>query len=79
MGHVVANMYGIDGLEIAKKVTGISSNSKLMCFLEETFPQYAGAYSDGTEIISECFASMYGKESKNELILQFLNECFKII
>lgn len=79
IGHVVANIYGIDGLEIAKKVSGISSNSKLMCFLEDTLSQYAGSYSDGTEIISECFASMYGKECKNEFVLQFLNECFKLI
>lgn len=79
IGHVVANTYGIDGLEIAKRITGMSSLPKLMRYLETTVSQYAGAYSDGTEIISECFSSMYGSEIKPDFVLKFMDECSKII
>lgn len=77
-GHVVANLYGIDGLEIAKKLTGINSTTELMMYLENNLSLYASEYEDGSEIISEVFADAFGTDNPSEFSLRFMDECAKI-
>lgn len=78
IGHVVANKYNINGLEIAEKITG-KKGAYLSEFLEKNLSRYSASYEDGREIISECFASVYGGNTKNEFALKFVEECGKII
>ena len=76
-GHVVENIYGFDSLEIAKKITGLKSTPELMVFLETNLSSYAGAFEDGSEIISECFSAVYGN-IQNDFALRFIEECDKL-
>jgi len=78
IGHAVANRYNINGLEIAERITG-KKGANLTEFLEENLSEYSASYEDGREIISECFASVYGGSIKNEFALKFVEECGKII
>lgn len=77
-GHVLGDLYSIDGLEIAKEITGIESTPKLIEYLRTNLSKYAAEYIDGSEIISECFASVYGSAEKNEFALKFI-ERYRII
>ena len=77
-GHVVANLYGIDGLDIAKKITGINSNIELMAYLEKNLSLYASEYEDGSEIISEVFSDVFGTGNPSEFSLRFMDECDKM-
>ena len=78
MGHVVANLHGINSLEIAKQITGIQSSTELMPFIESNLSQYSVAYADGREIISECFSSVFGSSEPSEFALKFVEECATI-
>ena len=77
-GHVVANLYGIDGLDIAKKITGINSNIELMAYLGKNLSLYASEYEDGSEIISEVFSDVFGTGNPSEFSLRFMDECDKM-
>lgn len=79
LGHVVANKYNLDSLQIAKDITGIQQNAQLIDYLEETLSRYSASYSDGREIISECFASVYNSNINNEFALNFVNMCDNIV
>ena len=74
IGHVVANAYGHDCIQVASKCTGIKKNTKLMEYIEENLSLYAISRSDGSEIISECFASVYGSEKPSDFALKFVEE-----
>ena len=58
-GHVVSNTYKINGLQIAKSITGIDSGVELIEYVKKELSQYAGAYENGQEIIAECFSCVY--------------------
>ena len=77
-GHVVANLYGINGLDIAKRITGINSNIELMAYLENNLSLYASEYEDGSEIISEVFSDVFGTGNPSEFSLRFMDECDKM-
>lgn len=79
MGHVVANTYNIDVMSVAEKVTGLRGSAAITTFYEEHLSEYAGKYSDGSEIISECFASVFGSKEKNKFALQFVEECDRLM
>lgn len=79
IGHAVSNCYGIDGMAIAKKITGLTSDAKVLEYCMENLSEYSGSYDDGSEIISECFASVYNSKEKNDFALKFVEECVKII
>lgn len=79
IGHVVANKYSLNGLTVAKEVTGIEKKAILQEYLEKNISEYAASYADGREIISECFASVYGSEISNELALNILEKCANLI
>lgn len=78
IGHVVANKYNIDGLALGKEITGISKDAYLLEYLEDKLSKYAASYEDGSEIIAECFASVYGSDLLNEFALKFVEKCGKI-
>lgn len=77
-GHVIANKYGLDGLETVKTVAGVTSNDAAICVARKELSEYAAFYSDGTEIISEVFSGAYSSGEKNKFALQVL-ESFGII
>lgn len=79
MGHVVANVYDIDIMSVAEKVTGLKEPAAILDFFEENLSEYASKYADGGEIISECFASVYGSTETNKFALQFVEECDKLV
>ena len=56
-GHVVANVYKLDGLKIACEIMGFNPAQTLQ-FLEKNLSKYAGQKLDGGEIISEVFADI---------------------
>lgn len=78
LGHAVENIYGFDGLEIAKKVTGINSTTKLITYLEDNLSRYSSEFEDGSEIISEVFADVFGSDNPSEFALKFIEECNRI-
>lgn len=79
IGHVVENVYNIDGLSIAKKTTGISNNDELMDYLLKNLSEYSSLFPNGEEIISECFSSVYNSNEKNTFALNFVEKCDNLI
>lgn len=77
VGHVVANVYKINGLKLSKTITGIDSTEKLMEYLYDNLSNYAGSFEDGEEIISECFSCVFSGVH-NEFALCFLELCATI-
>lgn len=78
VGHVVGNLYNIDSIQIAKELTGVKTKVELMEFIQKNLSEYAAAYEDGREIISECFSNAYGSLEKNEFALKFVENCGKL-
>lgn len=89
LGHIVCNMYQLDSLKIAKKISGIESISKLIVFLKDNLSLYSAAMNesgliskhpvfDGEEIIAESFCAYYGKV-KNNFAIDYINECKRLI
>ena len=76
-GHVVANIYGINGMEIAMDITG-NSRKEVMRYISSNLSEYAGAFKDGSEIISEVFSDVFGSDNPSEFSLRFIEECDKI-
>lgn len=78
MGHIIADVYSIDPKDIAMRVSGTKNTVELMEFVGKNLSIYATKDLDGSEIIAECFASVYGG-GKSEFALKFVEECDKII
>ena len=74
LGHIVANIYRINPLQVLKDVTGLNSNTKLMRYALQHLSNYSvTSYEnngeiifDAGEVIAECFCGYYSN-SKNEL------------
>lgn len=77
MGHLYGDIHKIDGLKIAKEVTGKTDVAELMLFLEDNVSIYASSYIDGTEIISEVFSDFYSSKKTSEFTAEFIRRCFK--
>lgn len=77
VGHVVANMYGLDGMEIASGITN-SDRKETMNYIAKNLSEYAGAFKDGSEIISEVFSAVFGSDNPSEFSLKFMEECVRI-
>lgn len=74
IGHVVSNLYGIDGLKVAMKITGLGPK-ETMQYIKEHLSEYAGEFKDGSEIISEVFSNVFGNGKTFEFSLRFIEEC----
>ena len=78
MGHIIADVYEIDPLKIARRLTGKETADDILDYVTKNLSKYAGAYKDGREIISECFSAVYSGID-NDFALRFVEECDKII
>ncbi len=74
IGHILGDIFGIDSIEVAKSVSGISKTNDLLGFLSDSLSIYAGLYNDGREIISE---SLVAVESgiDNKFAMEFIKKC----
>lgn len=77
VGHVVANTYQFDGLEIALSIIG-RNRKETMKYIAKNLSEYAGEFKDGSEIISEVFSDVFGSDDPSEFSLRFMEECAKI-
>lgn len=77
-GHVVANVYGIDSIELAKECTGLKSKVEVLDYVYDNLSQYSADKDDGSEIIAECFAGAYGSKTPSKFILTFIGKCNKM-
>lgn len=77
LGHVVANLYKIESLEIAKEVLRTDSNVTVLQYVKKNLSLYSAEYEDGREIISECFSAYYGK-THNSFASEFVKKCLKL-
>ncbi len=77
LGHVVANVYGLSSMNIAKEITGLSHKETLK-YVESNLSEYSAKDLKGLEIISEVFSGIYSGTSNN-FALKYYAECVKII
>ena len=61
LGHVVANIYKLDPLEIAQSIFPDKTNEEIIRLIKNTLSLYAADYSDGREFISEYFSAYYSQ------------------
>lgn len=59
LGHVVANIYKINPMNIAKEIFQDKSNFEILEYIHDDVSAYASDYEDGREFISECFSAYY--------------------
>ena len=78
LGHAIANYYQISPLKIVYNIMGEVDSKKVMNFVKSNISEYASWDEKGNEIISECLVK-YVEGSKNKFVLQFMEECNKII
>ena len=78
MGHVVEMVCGIDALSLVHEATGLKRD-EAVDFCQENLSFYSAAYSDGSEIISECFASVFSSSEYNEFALNIVERCANIV
>lgn len=78
LGHVVANIYKLDPMEIAKSIFPQKSEFKILEYVHDNISQYAADYEDGTEFISECFSAYYGN-TKIPFVVKYVKRCKELI
>lgn len=78
IGHVVANLYKINALTIAKEILGIESTMEVLNYVKSNLSLYSAEYTNGSEIISECFSAYYNA-SGNEFANKFVTRCKELI
>lgn len=78
VGHVVANLYHLKPMEIAKRVLKTDSKLKVLDELTDLLSIYSTELEDGTEIISESFSGYYGN-ANNTFANAYVAECQRII
>ncbi len=59
VGHVVANVYNIDPMDLAKELKETKRTAEILDILTDELSVYSTEYNDGREIISECFSGYY--------------------
>lgn len=76
VGHVVANIYHIKPLDVAKRILETESTIRVLQYVEESLSLYSAEYPDGKEIISECFSAHYSRVD-NEFASAFVKACMR--
>ena len=76
LGHVVSYKYGINSMEITKRILKTNSKTKVLDYVRKNLSFYSAECSDGSEIISECFSAYYS-DVNTLFAQQFLKECLK--
>ncbi|SFB75466.1 hypothetical protein [Butyrivibrio sp. YAB3001] len=77
VGHVVANIYRLKPMEIAKDVLKMNREIQVLEYLTDELSLYSTELEDGREIISEAFSGYYGKAG-NEFADKYVNRCIQI-
>ena len=77
VGHVVANIYHLNPMEIAKEVLQMDHEIQVLEYLTDDLSLYSTEFEDGREIISEAFSGYYGKAG-NEFADKYVNRCIQI-
>jgi hypothetical protein len=78
IGHMVADVYGIDGLAVMKDVLGTDSAAETLLWCKNNLSEYSFK-SDGSEIISEMFSAFYGINNPPQEVVDFMARCDKMI
>lgn len=74
LGHIVANIYNINPLQIAKIIFPNKSDFEISEYIYDHLSQYASDYEDGREFISECFSAYYS-EVDNWFAKEYVKKC----
>lgn len=74
LGHVVAYVYGIVPMELAKEILSNHRIPMILEYVHDNVSEYAAAYEDGREFISECFSAYYGNV-KNLFAEKYVEKC----
>lgn len=74
IGHVVANIYNINTMEIAKMILPCLAESQIIEYVREHLSKYAADYKDGREFISEAFSACYSNVD-NEFAKKYVEQC----
>ena len=77
IGHVVANLYHIDAMKIAKQILNTNSDLKVLDVLADELSLYSVEFDDGREIISEAFSGYYSN-TDTVFSKKFVNECIRL-
>ena len=77
-GHVVANLYHINPMEIARAIRAGKSRARILEDLEDDLSLYSAEYEDGREIISECFSAFYSKTG-NPFAEEYVALCKEVV
>lgn len=78
LGHVVANTYKLNPLEIARSIFPDKTDFEISEYIHDNLSLYAADYSDGREFISECFSAYYSNIDI-PFATKFITTCKKII
>lgn len=77
MGHIIADVFNIDAMSIAKKLINAENEDDFINTLKSKLSIYA-TKEGGDEIIAECYSAVLSGVN-NAFALQFIEECDKII
>ena len=78
VGHVVANIYKLKPMEIAKSILNMEREIEILEYLTDELSLYSTELEDGTEIISESFSGYYGNAG-NDFADKYVKRCIEII
>lgn len=73
-GHVVANIYGLNPMDIAKEILKTDNEDDIYDFVMNNLSLYAVEYDKGIEFISECFSAFYSGID-NSFAKEYVNKC----
>lgn len=74
LGHVVANIYRLNPLMIARSIFPDKTNEEILQFIKSTLSLYAADYKDGREFISEYFSAYYS-QADVPFAAKYMNKC----
>ena len=78
IGHVVANIYGLNPMCIAKNILEIDKEEDIYKYVMNNLSLYAVEYDKGIEFISECFSAYYS-DVDNWFAKEYVNKCKELI
>lgn len=76
LGHRYQYIHNIDNstiIEIAMKSARVSTPDDLFAFLSDNLSHYSSKYIDGSEIISEVFADVFGSDEPSYFSTRFMD------
>lgn len=74
LGHVVANMYKLNPMEIAKDLFPGKTQAEILEYIHDNLSLYASDYVDGREFISEYFSAYYSNVDI-PFATEYINKC----